>query len=271
METTFENRGASVSWRSVIAGLFVTFLVMSGLGALGMAFGGSGLYDGTTLKSASMFTGIWFLVTVALSLMAGAYFASRISRMQTPMAGRAHGLTLAAIFFAILIYQAASTVGWLGRAAGSAVSSTATLAAEGVSSASNSTAINQIVEDTLGDLNIQPERIQAVVTGVATRLASGNTEGAKTYLARQAGITPADADARIANAKVKADQALISARETAAKTLQTSGWLLLALIVIGSITSVVGGVLGARLNMTAQPVMAERKTMKQTKLTESYV
>ncbi len=271
MNSVYEQdvRRPMICWKSVIAGLFVTFLAMTAIGALGMAFGGIGLYDGTTFQSASIFAGVWFIATVAISLIVGSFFAARISGFETRGAGSAQGIVVASLIFAVLMYQAASTVGWLGRTAGNAVSGTVSVAAQGIGQASESSMMSQVVEDTLGNVNIPPEKIQAVVTGTATRLLNGDTESAKLYLSRQTGITEQEADARIVQARAKVEAGAVKTREVAAKTMQTTGFTILGLLIIGTAAAALGGMMGAR----RRDIVVERAEVapRMPKQTPSYV
>ena len=245
-----------VSWRSVVAGLFVTMLSMAILLSLGMAFGGLSLEDGAAAGNVGAFTGIWFIVSALISLFTGSYFAARISKFQTPRIGSAQAVVISALFFGFFLYQMMSAVGWAGRTAVSAVSTTASVAASGVGEAAQSPMMNDMIEDALGDLNIQRSEVKTVVTGVASRLVRGNTEGAKNYLARHAGITPAEADRRIAALKTQTDQALTQAREATARGLQAAGWTLFVTLILGTLAACVGGGLGSRTNLR-KPLVRE--------------
>jgi hypothetical protein len=237
-----------VSWRSVVAGLFVSFLTLAILLSLGIAFGGIGLDDGTTAQNAGIFSGVWFLVSSLIALFAGSYFAARISKFQNNRLGSAQGLVIASLFFGLFLWQTATALGWAGRAAGSAVSGASSAVGQGVSQLSGNQVVNNIVDDAIGDLNLRSEP-SVVAQGVASRLISGNTEGAKNYLARQAGITPAEADQRIAALRSQVDQALVTAREQGAAALKALGWTLFATLLLGAAASVGGGALGSRANL----------------------
>lgn len=252
IEPDITNFHPLVSWRSVLAGLLVTTLAMIGLVALGMAFGGVGLGDGSTWQNASIFTGVWFLASAILSLMAGSYFAARVSRFQTTRVGSAQGLVIAALFFSFLMWQTLSALSSAGQAVGSAASA----AGQGLSQLAQNPTVNHAVEDTLGDLNIPPERVQTVVTGVATRLMQGNAQSAQNYLARQTGITPEEANTRMAALRAQVDQTMIAAREKTASALKGTGWTLFLMIVLGTIAATVGGALGSRSNVR-KPLASE--------------
>lgn len=248
LESDLAHLHPLVSWRSVVAGLLVSFLTLSILLTLGMAFGGHGLDDGASAQNAGIFTGVWFLVSSIIALFAGSYFAARISKFHTNRIGSAQGLVIASLFFGFFLYQTFSALGWVGRTATSAVSSTASVAASGAEKAAGNSTVNSLVQDKLGDLNLKSDP-KTVASGVASRLVSGNTEGAKDYLASQAGISEAEADRRIAGFRDQVGQASNQAREGAAKALQATGWTLFATLVLGALSAIGGGALGSRANL----------------------
>lgn len=104
-----------------------------------------------------------------------------------------------------------------------------------------------MIEDSLGGAQLKSEP-GVVVRGVASRLTRGDQEGAKNYLAAQAGLTAEEADARIAALKTQADEMMVKAREASATALKTAGWSLFLMIALSAISSVVGGLLGSVIN-----------------------
>jgi hypothetical protein len=248
-----------VSWRSIIAGLLVTFFSLAILLSLGIAFGGIGLSGGTDAQNAGFFTGVWFLISSVISLFLGSYFAARISMFHTNRIGSAQGLVIVSLFFGFFLYQTASAIGWAGKAAGSAVSSTVSAASTGASRFANNSVVNSIIENAVGDLNLRSDP-QTVVTGLGNRLIRGNTVAARNYLARQSNLSPAEADQRIATLRTQVDQALVQAREAAAKALQATGWSLFATMLLGLIASVGGGALGSLQNVRHPLVHEQTET-----------
>jgi hypothetical protein len=247
-----------ISWRSILAGSLVTFLTLVFLLALGMAFGGVNLDEETSLSGAGKFAGIWFLISSVVSLFAGSYFAARVSKFRNTRIGSAQAIIIASLFFGAMLWQSFSVLGAAGRLTGRVVGGTAVAAGASVAAASQSSIVNEIAEDALGNANIQPDRIQAVVTGVASRLVRGDTEAAQNYLARQTGISPEEANQRIAAAKVQVDQALVKAKEATANALQATGWTIVLLVAFGAIAAIVGGALGARTNSRKPLVVDDR-------------
>lgn len=251
LESDLSSMHPLISWRSVVAGLLIAFFTMTGLLGLGLAFGGIGMSENTSASSAGIFTGIWFLVSALVSLFIGSYFAARVSKFQTGRIGSAQGLVIAALFLGFFLYQTLAAIGSLGGAAGSLIGKTARVAGQGVEQAAQNPTISNTVgnmaEDALGDLNLKSDP-KIVATGVANRLISGNAEGAKNYLAMQAGITPAEADSRIAQLKAQADKTIDDAKMVAADAMKATGWTLFLLVGLGAISAVGGGALGSVAN-----------------------
>ncbi|RYZ86767.1 MAG: hypothetical protein EOP06_13880, partial [Proteobacteria bacterium] len=196
-----------VCWRSLLAGIFVTMLVFAAALGLGFALGGSGLYDGASAQNASIFTGVWFILSAVLSLFVGGYFTVRMSKFRNEVVSVGHGFILASIFVLLLINQGATAVGWLSSAAANVAGGAAAIVGGGVGAASQSSVVRDMVEDSLGDLQLKDP--QVVVPGVMSRLIRGDNEGAKNYLARAAGKTPQEVDQKIAELRANLDKAMV--------------------------------------------------------------
>lgn len=235
-----------VSWRSVAAGLLISLFTMTALVGLGMAFGGIGIDDDVTVKGASVFTGIWFLVSTVISLFVGSYYSARLSTYRIPAMGTANGLLIASLFILFFLFQAFSTIGMVGRGAGSLVESTSSGLTEITASNPQSTSVvASFVEEQFLELDLRSSP-QIVASGVASRLLSGNIEGAKNYLGFQANIDAEEAQARIAQLNAQAKRLIDEAKVAAASALKTTGWSLFILIVLSTIAAVFGGYLGGR-------------------------
>jgi hypothetical protein len=257
------NSHALISFRSIVAGLLIAAFCMLGLLGLGLAFGGIGMDQDTSAKSAGIFTGVWFLVSALLSIFVGSYFAARISKFRTGRIGSAQGLVIAALFLGFFLYQTVSAIGSLGSAAGSIVGKSGSMIAQGAQQASQndqvSNAVSSMAEDTLGNLNLKQDPT-VVARGVGTRLYRGDTEGAKNYLAMQAGISPLEADARINQAKANIDKFVADTKEATGTALRSAGWSLFLLVILGALSAVGGGALGSVANFR-KPLVINRDTV----------
>lgn len=263
LTSEFQSMHPLISWRSVVAGVLVSVFFLIGLIGLGLAFGGIGLDDGTSLKNAGIFTGVWFLVSAVISLFAGSYFAARISKFQLGRIGSAQGLVIAALFLGIIFYQILSVIGGIGQLTGSVVGRTAGVVTTSTENLSESPIVKNLVGDAINDLNFKSDP-QLVASGLAGRLIRGDTEGAKEFLANEAGISVVEADQRIATAKIKIDDMKSKAQAGAATALKSTGWSLFLLVALGSIFSVLGGSLGSVVNF--RKPLASREYFSQTAL-----
>lgn len=245
------NMHALISWRSVVAGLLVAMFTMIGLVGLGLAFGGIGLDEDTSARSAGIFTGVWFMTATLISLFVGSYFAARVSKFKTGRIGSAQGLVIASLFLGFFLFETVSMIGLVGSSAGRFIGRTGNIFAQGMERANQnpmiSNTIGNLSEDAVADLNLRSDP-QTVAEGIGSRLLNGDTEGAKNYLARQAGMTPTEADARIAQMKAQVDKYLADAKEATATGLRSAGWSLFLLVALGAFASVAGGALGSVIN-----------------------
>lgn len=251
LETELSTSHALISWRSIVAGLLVSMFTMTGLLGLGLAVGGIGLDNDVSAQSAGIFTGVWFLVSTLLSLFVGSYFAARVSKFRTGRIGSAQGLVIAALFLGFFLYQTVMAIGSAGSMVGSFVSGSGSMIASGAQKLAGNEAvtnsISNFAEDALGDLKLRSNPTD-VAKGLGTRLYRGDTEGAKNYLAREAGITPTEADARIAQLKAQSDKVISETKEGAATALRSTGWSLFLLVLLGALSSVFGGAMGSVAN-----------------------
>jgi len=238
----------TVSLRAIFTGVVLSFLSYACLLALGFAIGGSSLagiiQQSQNASGLSIGSGIWMVASLLLSLYFGSYFAGRVSGMVPVRLGGVQGMVISAIFFFFIAAQVGSALGLIGQGVGGAVS--------GVSGAAGDLAgnpqVQSTVEDALGGLNLASPP-DVVVRGLASRLLRGDSTGARDYLARQAGISPADAQARIDTFKANFDSTVKNIGTTAARALSYAGWTLFMGIVLGTLAASWGGSNGVRRNL----------------------
>lgn len=241
-----------ISWRSVVAGLLISFFVMAGLMGLGFAIGGISLNEDSTMGGIGTFSGIWFGVSAFISIFAGAYYSARISKFQNGKIGGAQGLIIASLFLGFFLYEAGSAVGTFGGAAGSIVSKSASVLGKGAQKASTNpefqASFNRVIENTIGDLNLQ-ERGETVAINLGNRLIRGDEEGAITYLSSVSGISESEARARLSQLRIQAQEAVGDAKNMAGEALKATGWTLFSMFILGAISALLGGFLGSRSNL----------------------
>lgn len=258
MNNATENLGYDLSipahkhlicWRSVLAGFAVSLLTFIGLLGLGLAFGGIGLDQDTTASGAGIFAGTWVMLSAIIASLVGGYASVRNARFKHESIGAAQGAIVASLFVITCLTQTASLLGFMGHLAGNAAAMTASAAGAGVADASQNQGMQMAVEDLLGDTDLK-NNPQATIAGVTTRLVQGNTEGAKTYLAHQAGMSKVDADAKIAQAQAKIDDLKKQAREATSAALKATGWSVFLFSFLSALFAAIGGWMGTAYNVT---------------------
>lgn len=241
-----------ISWRSIVAGLIFSVICYVALTALGIGIMGTtaqqliqegeGGGQGVAIGAA-----VWAIVSILLSLAIGSYFSARVANLVTGKIGGWQGLVIGSVFFALVFWGAGNAIGALGGAMGNAAQS---LGGGAQNLMQNPTVQNQINRSLEGlNLKSPPEQ---VAQGVASRMIAGDQEGAKNYLAFQAGVPVSEVEARIAQLQTQ----LQDAGEAAAAGVATAGWVLFAALVLGLGSAFLGGTLGAKANIR-EPLVDE--------------
>jgi hypothetical protein len=230
-----------ISWKPIFAGLFVTFLIHATLMALGVAIGGATVSEmlqngGGPGRGLAAGAAIWIGVSALLSLAAGSYFAARTSTYITRRIGAAQGLTIAALFFSIMLYGAGYALGGLGNAIGMGAMNLAT-----------SPVVQNSVEDAISDLDLNSDT-DVVVSGLMSRLLSGNVDSAKAYLASQTDLSEADLDQRFSQLQTDLQNSLRTASAQAASAAGKSAGSFFIILAVGIVMSILGGAAGAYSN-----------------------
>jgi hypothetical protein len=114
----FDNQHL-LCWKSVLAGVLISFMTFMGLAALGTGVLGTVVQTAIeTDKSDSIMASgscLWLGLSAVVSLFLGSYFTVRISRSLTSKVGAAHGFVVASIFFILLMIGTGNAVGILSR------------------------------------------------------------------------------------------------------------------------------------------------------------
>jgi hypothetical protein len=252
---------ALVSWRAIFAGLFVSLISYFILLALGLAIGGASL-ESAALGTGSAsgiggWTGVWMIISLVLSLFIGSFSASRVSGLIPIRVGRTQGVVITALFFLVILSQAASIVGLIGRGVGGAVGALGSAGAD----ISQNPDVQDVLDDALGNLSLKsPPDI--VAKGVAARLVRGDSAGARDYLARQSGLTADQADARISIVRAKVESVLRDTGAAAARVAKGTGWILFFGMILGIISASIGGTLGSVVNLRAPLSRADQRATR---------
>ncbi len=248
-----------ISWRAIFAGLIFSVICYVALTALGAAVMGATAEDVIQNMSGggkiAMGAAVWTVLSVLLSLMFGSYFASRISNLTTSKAGGAQGVVIASLFFTLFLYGAGSAIGALGRTMGNAASAMT----GGADHLLSSPAVQDTIQQSFQGLNLKSSP-EIVTQGIATRLLQGDSEGAKRFLAFQAGVPVEQVDARITILQQEVRSTLQTAAQTTAKGMQAAGWTIFLTLVLGIGGCALGGSVGAAANHR-QPLIDQGHAM----------
>lgn len=95
-----------VSWKSVTAGFLVTLFTLTALLGFGIALGDIGIDESISAETTNIFTSLWFLSSITLSIFVGSYYSARISSYRVV----ANGLLIACLFFLFFFIQAFSLI-----------------------------------------------------------------------------------------------------------------------------------------------------------------
>lgn len=236
-----------ICWKSTFAGLALSLVVFSGLLALSLAFGGIGLSDGTSAKAAGTFAVGSVILAVIFAALAGGYLTSRLGRTEVDILGTTQGLVVGAVFLLVVMFQVTSMVGTIGKVAGQTLGATALAVGSAATAAGENQAVQDIIQDNLGDLKLKSDPA-TVAKGIASRLLRGDEQSAKNYLAYEAGVPVSAVNQRVDTAKAKIDEAAVKVREATATAMKATGWSLFVVLVLGMIFSGLGGLLAAKCN-----------------------
>jgi len=256
---------ASVNWRAIFAGVFISLIAYFILTALGMAVGGTVLTGviegGTNAAPLGISSGIWLVLSTLISLYFGSYMASRVSGLAPGRIGSAQGMVIAAFFFIFMFSQLGTMIGGIGKGMGSTIGGLGGT----VSDLSKDPRVQAVIEDRIADLNLQSSP-DVVLQGLASRLVRGDAQGARNYLARQAGISPAEADRRISGFTQDFQSTLRDVGSTTAKVVTVAGWTLFGTLLLGTIFAVWGGKAGSRANLKRPISRSDREAVAKGKV-----
>jgi hypothetical protein len=257
VEQDLQSMHPLISWRSIVGGLLISFFSMVGLIGLGLAFGGTGMGEETTVRSLGLYTGIWFLISAVVSLFFGSYFASRISKVSSPRVGSAQGLIIAALFLGGFLFEVVVSIGGAGRLTRDLMTRSSTVMETSTESLSQAPAIKEIIQDVVGNLTLKNDP-NFVTASIAAKLIRGDASSAANYLAEEASISTLEAQDRISNLKLKIDDSIQKAKMVTAAAMKSIGISLFLLVFFGGVFSILGGSLGSFTNIR-KPIMTQKR------------
>lgn len=117
-ETNVFNRGTDwvkrISWGAIFAGVVIALVIQLALSILGMGIGASTINPATEqnpVAGLGMGAGIWFVVTILISLFAGGWVAGRLAGIPRKLESLLHGTLTWGLATLLLFYFLTSTVG----------------------------------------------------------------------------------------------------------------------------------------------------------------
>lgn len=238
-ESLVERFHFTVRWPAIFAGALVAFVAYTLLVALGTGAAGS-----LGVLAPPWISGLWLVLVVASALFAGSFVAGRMGGFVPVRVGRTNGLVAAAVFFAFLFSPAGALVRSFGLGMGKVAFS---LSAD---SESASVAAQEMMSDGLVDLNLKTAP-DVVVRGLQARFERGDLAGARSYLAKQAGITRAEAKNRVEALQAQVQPLVESERGAAHSAATSAAWTLFFALAIGVAAAWAGGGWGAAANLRA--------------------
>jgi hypothetical protein len=116
------SKGTLICWKSVVAGVLVTFLAYMIFSALGAGIAGLTtshiIEKGESASGLLTGAGLWIGGSAIVALFIGSYFATRFSEVTHKQIGASQAIVIAAIFFYLLVNVAGSSLGSLAEVAG---------------------------------------------------------------------------------------------------------------------------------------------------------
>jgi hypothetical protein len=227
MDSSAVASASYVDWAPILAGTAIASaitIVLTGFGSvIGLSlvspFEGKGV-SGTALAIA---TGLWVIWVALSSLMAGSYLTGRMRKAandaepgEAAVRDGTHGLVVWALSVLIGAMIAAGGVSAVGKIGGD-IAKSGVMAATGAANAVSDYAVDDLARSQVGgtpldtDTRAQIGRI-LVRAGTDGQLSTSDRAYLVRTLAASAGITPAEAEGRIANMLATANQAIEKAK-----------------------------------------------------------
>lgn len=273
--TTEPAETRTVRWGAVIGGWLVACGIAFLFYIMGLAVGFSALdiTEGDVPgKGVGIGTGIWLVLTWAVSLFLGAMFASWLDRSADPNVGMLHGIAvwalattvsvlLAGLGFANLLQGGAALLkgGAMAAGAGAGAQSNGNGGrADGALGAFQAQARAQIAQSMArsgGKAVANPEELRRAMdrldanamASISADLARGNNERAKQRVAAESGLPQQEVDAVMKNLSVQAERYKAEAKEAAdraAKYTSAAMWAMFFSSLIALLAAAFGGWLG---------------------------
>ncbi len=116
------------SWGAILAGAVVTVALMALFSLLGLAIGFDSIHLGEQLHHVPRTTALWWAVSTIIATGIGAFVAGRLEGIPNALTGFFHGAAVWALSSLVVLWLAATAIGFAFGLAGQAVSTTARVA-----------------------------------------------------------------------------------------------------------------------------------------------
>ena len=184
-----------ISWAAVIAGVIIAIFIQLALTLLGLAIG-LGTVDATNHNTPgtglAIGSGIWYVVTMLISLFLGGWVAGRLAKDKHTSESVIHGLLVSGLMFILTFYfltsalgsiigGAGSMIGGAGNVVGKAISTEAPDIKKAVKNTYDTTSTAQLKADSqkvVGAVNQNKDQVEQKAREVADDAASATSKGA---------------------------------------------------------------------------------------------
>jgi hypothetical protein len=255
---------SSVRWNGAFAGLCVALLTFVALAALTMGLTTGTMNDAllSPVVSPEVHPATKWLLTLlficgAIALFTGAFVSARTSGPITARVGRTEGLVISTLFFAFLF-----AAGYLsGQASPHFRAISSSIDVEEISAA-RSPEMQSLIGPRLIGLTLD-RPVESVTEGIMKRMLV-NPDSAYNYLAKRAGIPPQTAQRRLAPIRAQILPTYTMASIRARRVARSIGFLVSGAILLGSLSAMAGGTLGALWNLRTPLSRFDREALNES-------
>lgn len=227
-------------WKSIFAGLLITFMAHMILSTLGFAVFGVAAQSaienerGAGVLATSF--GLWMAFSVIISLFLGSYFTVRIAKSLTHKVGAAHGFVVSSAFFIIVTVLASNAIGTFSMGVGNLVAGLG----QGAQAMGSNPRVQDTINQAFGSDTFKADP-KVVSEGLAVRLLRGDVESAKAYYAYQTGLGQAEVSQRIDELNARFIATAKEVGDKAAEAAAAMGFSLFIVFVLGAASGMFGG------------------------------
>lgn len=187
------------SWGAIFAGAVIAVALMALFSILGLALGLSTIELGEPVEGVPKTTALWWAASSIVATGIGAFAAGRLAGIPNPLTGALHGAAVWAVSSLVILWLAASAVGFAFGLAGQAVSTTARVASDVVTTTGGAVIRggSAAVSAVPAEVSVDRDRVRQEAVGIANQAGIGQdnvgqAENAVAATARDVIRTPGD-------------------------------------------------------------------------------